>query len=477
MSEPYSQTVNPFDVDLADESIERQALGQALRLAQGFKLFFGVSEQPAQIPSIIAALQEDLPELKIREIELREPVENLLHELRQRLADPPPDALFVRGLEPSFLSEADAAVLLAEMNGDRDVFPAVVPCPLVLWISDWVFSAIARGARDFFAVRSGLYYFASPHAPALATLSESQSSSDDWGNSWEMANLSLAEKLARIERLQKLVQELAHDQSAQNLHAQGRFLHQIGTLYELLGRLAEAEAAYQESLQIWRSLGDASLEGRTYRRLANVYRVQGRLDQAEATYQHSLQISHALKEDRDMAETLMGLGTTYRAQGRYAEAEEAYQNSLQIRRKFGDRLGEGKTLNNLGTLYYSQGRFAEAEVALEDSLRIGREIGDHVGEGKIRNNLGAVYQALGRYMEAEESYQHSLQIRRKFGDRVGESCTLDSLAELREAQGKLREAAEFARQAVEVCEALGPSAMLQETRDTLSRIETKIATY
>jgi len=493
---------DPFLLPPLDEEIELRALTRSLQLAKGFTLLFVRCHQHDQRQRLVAALHKGLPDLNIQEVHYREPLTHLLDELRQRINNPPPDALFVSGLEYSLpkAETAHATPFVANLNAARNSFPLVVPCPLVLWVPEYLLNAIMRGAPDFFSVRSGLYSFVVTPQES-ATVAESLMAGEEWAT----ANLPLAEKLERITSLKGLLDDYKNLPLAKrDRHVEARLLVRLGNLHQILGRWAEAEKCYQQGLAILRECGDRVGEGNTLNNLGVVYQLQGRWVEAEECchqglaiflefgdrvgegqalmnlgnvylsqgqwaeveemYQQALAIFRELGDRVGEGLILMNLGIVSQSQGQWAEAEECYQQSLAIRREFGDRVGEGQTLNNLGIVYEFQGRWAEAEESYQQGLAICREFGDRVGEGKTLMNLGSVYGSQGRWAEAEKCYQKDLAICREFGDRVDEGKTLENLALLREAQGEIAGAMELARHAVAVFEKTEDKIALERAR-------------
>jgi tetratricopeptide (TPR) repeat protein len=460
---------NPFVPTLPDEEMELQALDRALHLAEGFSLLFAHCNQANVRQHLVAELRKRAPDLKIQEIHFDRPVVRLLIELQQRIADPAPDALFVSGLEYSMpiAAEAHTAPVVSSLNVTRDLFPSVVPCPLVFWVPGYVLTALLRGAPDFFSVRSGVYSFAATPRET-APIAQSMTAGDEW----IAANLSLAEKQEHIATIQSLLHDYQSLPSAKRDHrAEVRLLTRLGTLYFLLGHWAEAEVALQQSLAICREVGDRKNEGAILNNLGNVYSSQKRWAEAEAVYQQSLIIKQELGDRIGEGRILNNLGVIYDSQGHWAGAEQFYQQSLVIYRELGDRVEEGRILNNLGVIYDSQGRWVEAEQFYQQSLAIKRELGDRIGEGKALGNLGNVYGSQGRWIEAEAACQQCLAISREYGDRVGEGQTLNNLALLREAQGDISGAMEFGRQAVAVLETTEDKAELEKVRSLVAEWE------
>jgi len=453
---------DPFLLPPLDEEIELRALTRSLQLAKGFTLLFVRCHQHDQRQRLVAALHKGLPDLNIQEVHYREPLTHLLDTLRQQINKPLPDALFVSGLEYSLpkAETAHATPFVANLNAARNSFPLVVPCPLVLWVPEYLLNAVMRGAPDFFSVRSGLYSFAVTPQES-ATVAESLMA----GEAWATANLPLAGQLERITSLHGLLDDYKNLPLAQrDRHVEAHLLSRLGNLHQTLGRWAGAEEVHQQGLAIRREFGDRVGEGITLNNLGNVYRLQGRWAVAEKCYQQGFAIFQEFGDRVGEGHTLVNLGNVYRLQGRWAEAEEVHQQGLAIFRKIGDRVGEGPTLNSLGNLYLSQGRWAEAEKCYQQGFAILQEFGHRMGEGKTLMNLGNVYKLQGRWVEAEESYQKCLVIFQELGDQVGEGKTLENLALLREAQGEITEAMELARQAVAVFEKTEDKIALERAR-------------
>jgi tetratricopeptide (TPR) repeat protein len=63
-------------------------------------------------------------------------------------------------------------------------------------------------------------------------------------------------------------------------------------------------------------------------------------------------------------------------QGEYAEARLLLNESLMIRRQLGDKAGLALSLNTLADVVLDEGEFADARPLLDESLEINRELGD-----------------------------------------------------------------------------------------------------
>lgn len=465
---------DPFVIDdsfesVPDEETELRALVRSLDFAEGFSLLFVRCNQHDQRQRLVAALRERLPQLNIEEIHFREPITHLLDELRWHFKEPPSGAVFVSGLEYSLpkAAEAHTTPLVANLNAARNSFPLVVPCPLVLWVPEYVLTAIARGAPDFFSIRSGVYYFAVTPEETKA-FAESLTA----GMAWTADSLPLEEKLERIAAIESLLadyQSLTHNQ--RDYRAEARLFARLGGLYFTLGRWTKAKEAIQQTLARVRESGDYINEGRILNSLGIVYKAQGRLTEAETAFQQSLAIAKELGDRSGEAIALGNLGNVYYDQGQLKEAEAAFQQSLTIAKELGDREGEATTLINLGNIYRRQGRWAEAEIVLQQSLAIWQAIGDRIDEGSALNNLGTIYIGQGRWAEAETAFQTSLAIRQELGDHANEGKSLENLALLRAERGDIAGAIELERRALQILEITEDEAAKAKARDLLAKWE------
>ncbi|MFL6274617.1 MAG: hypothetical protein ACJ74G_05335, partial [Blastocatellia bacterium] len=246
MSSDTLETIDAFAVNSPDEEGEMRALAQALRLAEGFKLIFARCNQPQQQKRVIVALRQQLADLKIQEIRFDQPITHLLDALHERLMQPPPQAIFVSGLEYSLptAAEAQKTEFVANLNASRNSFPQTIPCPLVLLVPEYVLTAIAQGAPDFFSIRSGLFFFAATPGETIDTF---RSLTADRANL--IADLPWQEKQARITAIQNLLADYeALPANQRDLTAEMRLHQRLGIILAELGLLDAARFHLQRAL-------------------------------------------------------------------------------------------------------------------------------------------------------------------------------------------------------------------------------------
>jgi tetratricopeptide (TPR) repeat protein len=472
MSSDTTNAADPFALDSLDEETELRALANALQFAEGFKLIFVRCNQPQQRKRLMESLHEKLPQLKAQEIHFSEPVTHLLDSLRENIKEPSPDAVFVSGLEYSLPTAADAdkTSFIANLNASRNSFPQILSCPVVLWVPEYVLTAIVRGAPDFFSIRSGIYFFAA--APAETADSAHTLTA---GSEWAVWSLSLTEKQERITAIESLLADYeALPANQRDSRLEMRLHSRLGNLLLVQGVLSSAQQHFEKTLQLAGELSNLEWKGYALNVLGNVYFLQGHIEEAKAACQGGLEIDRELGQRGNEAQALSNMGIIYSAQGQYKKAEESYKQSLQISQESGDREREAHALMGLGDVYFNQGELEEAEHTSQETMGIAREIRNYVIESYSLNRLGSIFFQQGRLEEASNMFQQSMEISRKIGHHAGEGGTLHNLALLRKSEGKVSEALEFARQSVTVWERTEGSESLEQARQLVRELEQQL---
>ncbi|MFM7408765.1 MAG: tetratricopeptide repeat protein [Cuspidothrix sp.] len=108
-------------------------------------------------------------------------------------------------------------------------------------------------------------------------------------------------------------------------------LHQLAGIYANTGKIEDAIALYQESLQLTESIGDVQGKAATLHQLAGIYANTGKIEDAIALYQQSLQLQESIGDVQGKAITLAMLGQLLAYQkGDFVTALEYLQESLEI---------------------------------------------------------------------------------------------------------------------------------------------------
>jgi non-specific serine/threonine protein kinase/serine/threonine-protein kinase len=291
-----------------------------------------------------------------------------------------------------------------------------------------------------------------------------------------------------LERGTETVADLA-DEPVIRGHLEGT----LGSVYSNLGLYDEATRLLESAVATLRGVegeqAQASLAGSLHN-LGVVYDLQGRYADAEQVFRDKLALAEQRDEpdEQELARTLNSLGIVLWNQGRYAESEEVFQRALTVREQlFGAESSEvAKTLFNLGNLAHALGELDRAEQYFTRALAIERAVKspDHPDIAASLNNLGSLYKDLGRLDEARRSTEEALAIWEKVlgEDHPDVGIAVHNLGNLERDAGDLDRALELYARARGIWVAtLGPDHVYvavndsQEAAARAARGETGIA--
>lgn len=449
--------VDPLDPAVLNEDQELDALAQALRVSNGFKLFLAVCNSPLQRGRLIDRLRERLPEITLQHLRLDMPIDQLLGELQEKI-DGQADAVAVDGLELS-LGDADHAArspLVAHLNAARNSFPEVLNRPLVLWLPRYGLTAVMQGAPDFGSIRSGTFFFAEP--PDAATLG--RLAVNDGSTVSSLPPDERAERIATLNRLLEDLGSLPADQ--QDRRAELRLTFSLASYLTISGRFSEAESQWMSCLSIAESLGkrelvaelhdmlglNAALRGdrqaalgwlqkaldekaevfgtelhlsvvESLHRMAGVLKYQGDLRGARRHLERAMEIQASLfsTESRpETAESLLALAEVLRQQGDLTAARQHVERSLEIQRAVfgtGFHPSIAKSMHVLARVLLAYGDLAAARQYSEQALGIqmaafGTDL--HPNVAQSLQELAWILRAQGDLANSRQRLERALEI-------------------------------------------------------------------
>jgi tetratricopeptide (TPR) repeat protein len=299
-----------------------------------------------------------------------------------------------------------------------------------------------------------------------------------------------------------------------SIRLEAALAHQrLGDIERLLGRPAEAEAAYRRSILLLDGLIAARrgpAEARRHlaeseRALGVLLLDHGRPAEAEAAVHRAVSLLNS-SEDADsrrvLARSYNNLGNLAWRSGRLEDAESEFVRSRELFERLisdspsspGDQSSLGGVLNNLGNVAMGRGRMDEARGHLEaaiahqsEALRAEPDSAEFRGFlRKHQANLTHVYKALGRPDNAERAGRAALTLAEALAadfPAVPEhpqsvASSLTNLANVLAAKGQLAEALDATRRAISILERLAaerPS--VPEYREDLAGTVSNLAWY
>lgn len=221
-------------------------------------------------------------------------------------------------------------------------------------------------------------------------------------------------------------------------------LQRRGQVLMHMGRYAEAEAGFRESLGLAVSLADRHGEAVSMRLLGELSEKQGDYEGSVSWLRQALDVFDETGEEPELIQVLLALGgNVLWQQGEYAEAGRHLDRALELAREHGAVRSEARALHGLGNIELHQGRLPAARQLFEESLDRRRAVGDSLGIANALNNLGIIAAMLDDAGTARRHFEESLQLRRQIGDLAGTAVALNNVGFMAAEQGDLHTAFEM----------------------------------
>jgi predicted ATPase/class 3 adenylate cyclase len=236
----------------------------------------------------------------------------------------------------------------------------------------------------------------------------------------------------------------------------GKALEGLSWLSDLQGDLDRAETAAEEGLKLSAEAGvDISLVASLRGILGDVVWSRGEHERAKELFEESIRLYREVGDKRGVAWTLGGLGNLFSDQGDYERAKELYEEGLALSRELGGAQPLGDYLYSLGHMYLLEGDHKRATTLTEEAAALLRESGRRGGLEFVLDNLGWAALLRGDYERAEALHEESLVLCKELGDKLIASESLEGLACTAGAKGDAERAARLFGAVEELREAIG----------------------
>jgi tetratricopeptide (TPR) repeat protein len=224
----------------------------------------------------------------------------------------------------------------------------------------------------------------------------------------------------------------------------------LGRVNAELSRFEDAEAAYEERLEILRDLPESELfgEGVTLHDLAELRQSQDRTEEALELYREAADLKRADGgSSRDLIATLFSYGRLLERRREYDLAEPIYTERVELLRSLGEPYprGLGVALHDLADVRLAKGNPSEALELYRRAADEKRKFPEHpIDLVTTLAKLGRAQESLGDYEAAERTYDDRLEV---IGDLAEaqpllRGVALHDLADALLAQGRFEEALE-----------------------------------
>lgn len=233
-------------------------------------------------------------------------------------------------------------------------------------------------------------------------------------------------------------------------------------------------ACQQESLAIWRSLGELPAVARCLGEIGAAEHVRGDYAAARACYTEVLELGGRGANDAVTARSLSGLGRLALYQNDLAQATAYYQESMARFEAIGDLRRATTILGNLGVVAFQQGDPELALTRLREHLANARRLGDRKLIGGALVNLGDILYSVGQLSESATVLRQALDIAGQIGDRRLAACAQTNLGLVAEAQRDYQAAWRFQQGSLAAAVAVGERQAVYETMENIATLEATV---
>lgn len=129
---------------------------------------------------------------------------------------------------------------------------------------------------------------------------------------------------------------------------------------------------------------------------------------AVAAFSETREVWRQLGDRRGEASALMDLGVAHQRMGNLADAQLAYEEALELFDAMGDDTGKATVMGNLATLMKRRGAADQAEALLQKAADMFYELGKDDYEADTLRLLAQVQLQRGAYLDSLMTYNRAL---------------------------------------------------------------------
>ena len=253
-----------------------------------------------------------------------------------------------------------------------------------------------------------------------------------------------------------------------NVTAEAALLDRLGELKRDAGDWPGAAACHEKAQELSGVAGDEAERARALINLGYVYRLQRRYAEAEEVLQEALQScqSSRNRDGQAFAHTNLGLG--HYEQNRWPEALHHHRKAHQIWSAIGNRLGTAQAQHNMGIAHISMEDWPEAESCLKTAIELYEQTNARLLAATASKDLGEAYRRQQRPEEAEELFRQAIGVMEVSGHRRGLALGYNNIGLACTQQRKWAMAEDFYRQSIALWEELGEPVGQANAEDNLA---------
>ncbi len=208
------------------------------------------------------------------------------------------------------------------------------------------------------------------------------------------------------------------------------------------GDIGTARTRTEEALAVFREMGDRERIAWSLSTLGLLDMQEGNYDSARAHYEESLATHRKSGDKRGIAAALLSLAQLlFVSQGDQEALRSRLDEGLALYQELGEKQGIANSYVLDGQLAFSQGETATARLQLEEGIQLYREIGNRRALAEALAILARVVLAGGEWTEARAFYEESREIATALKDMLLIASCLEGLASMAAQEGQFQWAA------------------------------------
>lgn len=223
----------------------------------------------------------------------------------------------------------------------------------------------------------------------------------------------------------------------------------FGLLLAGLGRHEEAVHWLNGAVDLAETAQDEDTRDRCRGNLAHSLEMLGRIEEAQSAYQSALAAYRKRGEPAPLAFGLSGLAAHLIRQFHLDEAQALAEEAAQWATKAGDERFRGTALSHLGMIAKLKGDYPTALRLLTEVEKLFTRLGNDEAVAAAAGNRGEVLAALGRFDEAECIQQAVLRVNERLDRRDNQAANFLSFGTLAQLRGDLASAESWFNKALE----------------------------
>lgn len=209
-----------------------------------------------------------------------------------------------------------------------------------------------------------------------------------------------------------------------------KVLRGAGWFASTRGDYERALALLEESLALFRELGDKESVIRVLNNLSQVLLFRGDFSRADTVLDESLALARELADRACLAKSLHMRAWGASDQGEHSKSAALLEESIALSYLLGDKLATAYSLHNLALSVMALGQHSRARELLEESLALFDEQGDKLGVTSALMNLGWLSLESSEYEVAEDLLHDGLVLLQELGDNKRIAEYLEAFAGL-----------------------------------------------